>query len=91
MIVPLRHGRSAHRSRLRRKDAAGDADPLWWRLAHLESGREDLGGHEENRGAGAGTPLHIIGESWSTNQGWVEGALETAEDVVSTLTRIPAT
>jgi hypothetical protein len=31
------------------------------------------------------------GEAWSTNQGWVEGALETAEAVVSTLTRIPAT
>jgi len=26
MIVPLRHGRSAHRSRPRRKDAAADAD-----------------------------------------------------------------
>ncbi|MDB5605152.1 MAG: hypothetical protein JWP25_2052 [Bradyrhizobium sp.] len=66
--------------------------PLWWHLAHLESGREDLGGHEENRGAGAGTPLHIIGAAWSTNQScWVEGALETAEAVASTLTRIPAT
>ena len=43
------------------KDAAGDADRLWGRLAHLESGCEDLGGREENRGGGAGTPLHIIG------------------------------
>jgi hypothetical protein len=51
------------------KDAAGDADRLWGRLAHLESGCEDLGGREENRGGGAGTPLHIIREAWSTNQG----------------------
>ncbi|WP_210191631.1 FAD-dependent oxidoreductase [Rhodomicrobium vannielii] len=24
------------------------------------------------------TALHIVGEAWSSNQGWVEGALETA-------------
>jgi monoamine oxidase len=34
--------------------------------------------------------LHIVGEAWSTNQGWVEGALETAEAVVGTMARIPA-
>jgi monoamine oxidase len=34
--------------------------------------------------------LHIVGEAWSTNQGWVEGALETAEAVVDTMARIPA-
>jgi monoamine oxidase len=33
--------------------------------------------------------LHIVGEAWSTNQGWVEGALETAEAVVGTMARIP--
>jgi monoamine oxidase len=36
-----------------------------------------------------GAALHIVGEAWSTNQGWVEGALETAEAVVGTITRIP--
>ena len=34
-----------------------------------------------------GTALHIVGEAWSTNQGWVEGALETAEAVVGAMTR----
>ncbi len=37
-----------------------------------------------------GAALHIVGEAWSTNQGWVEGALETAEAVVEMMTRIPA-
>jgi lysine 2-monooxygenase len=26
--------------------------------------------------------LYICGEAWSTNQGWVEGALNTAEHVL---------
>ena len=26
-----------------------------------------------------GTALHIVGEAWSTDQGWVEGALQTVE------------
>lgn len=30
----------------------------------------------------AGLPLYICGEAYSTDQGWVEGALETAEDVL---------
>lgn len=37
-----------------------------------------------------GTALHIVGEAWSTNQGWVEGALETAEAVVGAMMRAPA-
>ncbi|MCA1455608.1 FAD-dependent oxidoreductase [Bradyrhizobium sp. BRP22] len=37
-----------------------------------------------------GTALHIVGEAWSTNQGWVEGALETAEAVVGMMTRVRA-
>jgi hypothetical protein len=53
MIVPLRYGRSAI-----------DLD----RAARMPLTREYLEGHEENRGAGAGTPLHIFGEAWSTNQ-----------------------
>jgi monoamine oxidase len=36
-----------------------------------------------------GIALHIIGEAWSTNQGWVEGALETAEAVAGAMMRIP--
>ena len=28
-------------------------------------------------------PLHVCGESWSTAQGWVEGALETAEAMLT--------
>jgi monoamine oxidase len=27
-------------------------------------------------------PLHVCGEAWSTQQGWVEGALETADAVL---------
>jgi lysine 2-monooxygenase len=26
-----------------------------------------------------GTALHIVGEAWSTDQSWVEGALQTVE------------
>ena len=26
--------------------------------------------------------LHVCGEAWSTQQGWVEGALETADAVL---------
>jgi monoamine oxidase len=37
-----------------------------------------------------GTALHIVGEAWSTNQGWVEGALETAEAVVGMMARMRA-
>ncbi len=54
-------------------------DPYGGAWRTWRSGREELGHHEEHRGAGAGTALHIVGEAWSTNQGWVEGALETAE------------
>jgi monoamine oxidase len=31
----------------------------------------------------AGIPLYICGEAWSSQQGWVEGALETADEVLS--------
>ena len=37
-----------------------------------------------------GTSLHIVGEAFSANQGWVEGALETAEALVRAITRVPA-
>jgi lysine 2-monooxygenase len=37
-----------------------------------------------------GEALHIVGEAWSANQGWVEGALETAETVVGMMTRARA-
>jgi len=30
----------------------------------------------------ADLPLYICGEAYSTDQGWIEGALETAEDVL---------
>jgi hypothetical protein len=30
----------------------------------------------------ADLPLHICGEAWSSQQGWVEGALETADEVL---------
>ena len=28
-------------------------------------------------------PLHVCGEAWSSQQGWVEGALESADEVLS--------
>ncbi|HKB03507.1 MAG TPA: FAD-dependent oxidoreductase [Gemmataceae bacterium] len=31
----------------------------------------------------AGLPLHVCGEAWSSQQGWVEGALEAADEVLS--------
>jgi lysine 2-monooxygenase len=37
-----------------------------------------------------GTALHIIGEAYSTHQGWAEGALQTAEAVVGAMTHMPA-
>jgi monoamine oxidase len=37
-----------------------------------------------------GTALHIVGEAWSTNQGWVEGALQTAEAVIDAMMRLSA-
>ncbi|HEY6831576.1 MAG TPA: NAD(P)/FAD-dependent oxidoreductase [Pseudolabrys sp.] len=37
-----------------------------------------------------GTALHIVGEAWSTEQGWVEGALQTADAVVRDAIRPPA-
>ena len=33
----------------------------------------------------AGQPIHICGEAYSAAQGWVEGALQTAEDVLGRL------
>jgi monoamine oxidase len=33
----------------------------------------------------SGEPVHICGEAYSRDQGWVEGALETAEDVLARL------
>jgi len=42
------------------------------RLAHLESGREELEGHDEIA-APPGTSLHIIGEAWRPiRDGWRE-------------------
>jgi monoamine oxidase len=32
----------------------------------------------------AGVPLYISGEAWSRQQGWVEGALETTDEVLQT-------
>jgi monoamine oxidase len=32
-----------------------------------------------------GVPLYLCGEAWSRQQGWVEGALETADDVLDRL------
>jgi hypothetical protein len=29
-----------------------------------------------------GVPLYVCGEAYSCSQGWVEGALETAEEIV---------
>jgi monoamine oxidase len=37
-----------------------------------------------------GAAVHIAGEAWSANQGWVEGALETAEAVVGMITGMAA-
>jgi lysine 2-monooxygenase len=36
------------------------------------------------------TALHIVGEAWSTEQGWVEGALQIADAVVRDAIRPPA-
>ncbi len=36
-----------------------------------------------------GVSLHIVGEAWSTGQGWVEGALQTAENVLSARFNLP--
>ena len=30
-----------------------------------------------------GVDLHIIGEAWSTGQGWIEGALQTTENLLT--------
>jgi monoamine oxidase len=34
-----------------------------------------------------GAELHIVGEAWSSDQGWVEGALQTSEAVVRDIIR----
>jgi monoamine oxidase len=36
-----------------------------------------------------GVPLYICGEAWSRQQGWVEGALETADEVLETILGLP--
>ncbi len=36
-----------------------------------------------------GTALHIVGEAWSTDQGWVEGALETVEALLGEDLKLP--
>lgn len=36
-----------------------------------------------------GDPLYICGEAWSHQQGWVEGALETADGVLETALGLP--
>jgi hypothetical protein len=35
------------------------------------------------------TPVYVCGEAWSHQQGWVEGALETADDVLENLLGLP--
>jgi monoamine oxidase len=37
----------------------------------------------------AGAPVYVCGEAYSDNQGWVEGALETAEDVLQDHLKLP--
>ncbi len=34
-------------------------------------------------------PVYVCGEAWSRQQGWVEGALETADDVLETVLGVP--
>jgi monoamine oxidase len=34
-------------------------------------------------------PLYICGEAWSRQQGWVEGALATADDVLENVLHLP--
>ena len=36
-----------------------------------------------------GRPLYICGEAWSRQQGWVEGALATADDVLENVLHLP--
>jgi hypothetical protein len=38
----------------------------------------------------AGAPVHICGEAWSHQQGWVEGALETTDDLLQMEFGLPA-
>jgi monoamine oxidase len=35
-------------------------------------------------------PLYVCGEAWSRQQGWVEGALETADLVLEKTLHLPA-
>ena len=39
------------------------------------------------RRSGRSTPLYMLGDSFSYNQGWIEGALESAERVVAAMLR----
>ena len=34
-------------------------------------------------------PVYICGEAWSHQQGWVEGALETTDDVLENVLGLP--
>ncbi len=53
---------------------------LWRRLAFLEHRRRHRGGDAADRQAGRlDEEVYVCGESYSTYQGWVEGALQTAE------------
>jgi monoamine oxidase len=36
-----------------------------------------------------GVPLYVCGEAWSRQQGWVEGALETTDEVLETILGLP--
>ncbi len=36
-----------------------------------------------------GSGVHIVGEAWSTGQGWIEGALQTAENLLTTRLGVP--
>jgi monoamine oxidase len=37
-----------------------------------------------------GWPVHVCGECWSHEQGWVEGALQTAESMLQQHFGLPA-
>ena len=38
----------------------------------------------------SGTNLYSCGEAWSTHQGWVEGALETSDNILERDFGLPA-
>ena len=52
------------------------------RLALLATGHEIVGGHASHATPRPDRNVHICGEAWSTGQGWVQGALATAEQVL---------